>query len=79
MAYPKFTFILLKNCYDLYKSGLFTTMLFKNSSYDWETFVETEEGLIELKSRVEESDPAINYTDMVELFRTGNIYFYSLN
>ncbi|NOQ97394.1 MAG: hypothetical protein GQ561_04445 [Calditrichae bacterium] len=33
--------------------------------------METEEGLIELKSRVEESDPAINYADMVEMFRTG--------
>ena len=33
--------------------------------------METEEGLLELKSRVEESDPAICYTDMVEMFRTG--------
>ena len=55
----------------VYKNGLFATLVFKNSSYGWETFVETEEGLIELKSRVEESDPAINYTDMVEMFRTG--------
>ena len=55
----------------VYKSGLFTTLVFKNISYGWETFVETEEGLIELKSRVEESDPPINYADMVEMFRTG--------
>lgn len=55
----------------VYKNGLFATLVFKNSSGGWETFVETEEGLIELKSRVEESDPAINYTDMVEMFRTG--------
>jgi hypothetical protein len=55
----------------VYKSGLFATLVFKNLSYGWETFVETEQGLIELKSRVEESDPAINYTDMVEMFRTG--------
>ena len=33
--------------------------------------METEDGLIELKSRVEESDPAICYTDMVDMFRTG--------
>ncbi len=33
--------------------------------------METEDGLIELKSRVEESDPALCYTDMVEMFRTG--------
>lgn len=55
----------------VFRSGLFATLIFKNSSYGWETFVETEKGLIELKSRVEESDPAINYTDMVEMFRTG--------
>ncbi|MFH0759749.1 MAG: Gfo/Idh/MocA family oxidoreductase [Bacteroidota bacterium] len=55
----------------VYTSGLFATLVFKNLSYGWETFVETEEGLAELKSRVEESDPAINYSDMVEMFRTG--------
>jgi hypothetical protein len=55
----------------VYKNGLFATLVFKNSSGGWETFVETEEGLMELKSRVEESDPAINYVDMVEMFRTG--------
>lgn len=55
----------------VYKNGLFVTLIFKHLAYGWETFVETEEGLIELKSRVEESDPAICYTDMVEMFRTG--------
>jgi hypothetical protein len=50
---------------------LFASLVFKNVSYGWETFIETEDGLIELKSRVEESDPAINYSDMVEMFRTG--------
>jgi predicted dehydrogenase len=55
----------------VYKNGLFATLIFKNISRGWETFVETEDGLTELKSRVEESDPAICYTDMVEMFRTG--------
>ena len=55
----------------VFESGLYATLIFKNVSGDWETFVETEAGLIELKSRVEESDPAINYVDMVEMFRTG--------
>jgi predicted dehydrogenase len=55
----------------VYKNELFATLIFKNIAYDWETFVETKEGLIELKSRVEESDPAKNYVDMVEMFRTG--------
>lgn len=55
----------------VFKSGLYATLIFKKA-YGWETFVETEEdGLIELKSRVEEADPGINYVDMVEMFRTG--------
>ncbi len=55
----------------VYRNGLFVTLILKNITHGWETFVETEDGLIELKSRVEESDPAICYTDMVEMFRTG--------
>ena len=55
----------------VFHSGLFATLIFKSLAYGWETFVETEEGLIELQSRVEESDPAKNYADMVEMFRTG--------
>ncbi|MEN8227919.1 MAG: Gfo/Idh/MocA family oxidoreductase [Bacteroidota bacterium] len=55
----------------VYKNGLFATLVFKNLSYGWETFVETKEGLTQLNSRVEESDPSINYADMVEMFRTG--------
>ena len=55
----------------IFTSGLHATLIFKTASRGWETFVETEDGLIELKSRVEESDPAINYVDMIEMFRTG--------
>ncbi len=55
----------------VFRSGLFATLIFKNLAYGWETLVETKEGFTELKSRVEESDPAINYADMVEMFRTG--------
>jgi predicted dehydrogenase len=55
----------------VYKNGLFVTLILKNLAYGWETYVETEDGLIELKSRVEESDPALCYTDMVDMFRTG--------
>jgi predicted dehydrogenase len=55
----------------VYRNGLFVTLILKNFASDWETFVETEQGFIELRSRVEESDPAICYTDMVRMFRTG--------
>lgn len=54
-----------------FASGLFATLLFKNKAYGWETFVETKDGYIELKSSVKEADPAKNYVDMVEMFRTG--------
>lgn len=55
----------------IFKSGLYATLIFKNESYGWETFVETKDGLIELKSSVKEPDPGINYVDMVKMFRTG--------
>lgn len=54
-----------------FSSGLFATLIFKSKAYGWETFVESKNGFAELKSRVEESDPAKNYVDMVEMFRTG--------
>jgi predicted dehydrogenase len=54
-----------------FSSGLFATLIFKEKAYGWETFVETGDKLIELKSRVEETDPPKNYADMVEMFRTG--------
>jgi predicted dehydrogenase len=54
-----------------FSSGLFATLIFKEKAYGWETYVETGEKLVELKSRVEETDPPKNYADMVEMFRTG--------
>lgn len=54
-----------------YRNGILATLIFKSLHYGWETFVETEDGIVELKSRVEETDPARNYKDMVEMFRTG--------
>jgi predicted dehydrogenase len=55
----------------VFKGGLYATLIFKNVSYGWETFVETKKGLVELKSRIPESDPVKIYTDIVEMFRTG--------
>jgi predicted dehydrogenase len=54
-----------------FSSGLFATLFFKEKAYGWETFVETNDKLVELKSRVEETNPPKNYVDMVEMFRTG--------
>jgi predicted dehydrogenase len=54
-----------------YRNGMLTTLIFMSLHYGWKTFIETKDGIIELKSRVEESDPPRCYTDMVEMFRTG--------
>ena len=54
-----------------FNNGMLATLIFKSLHYGWETFVETKDGIIELKSRVEESDPSKYYLDMVEMFRTG--------
>ncbi len=54
-----------------YDDGKLATLIFKNMSRGWETFIETKEGLIKLESSVKERDPTRNYVDMVEMFRTG--------
>ncbi len=54
-----------------FSSGLFATLIFKEKAYGWETFVETNDKLVELISRLEETNPPKNYVDMVEMFRTG--------
>ena len=54
-----------------YDDGKLVTLMFSNMADGWDTFVETEEGVIKLASRVEKSDPGKNYVDMVEMFRTG--------
>jgi len=55
----------------VFQSGLYATLIFKRVSYGWETYAETKEGMVELKSSVEETDPPKHYVDMVEMFRTG--------
>lgn len=55
----------------IFQNGLYATLIFKQASYGWETFVDTEKGLKELKSRVKETDPPKQYVDMVDMFRTG--------
>jgi hypothetical protein len=54
-----------------FSNGRLATLIFKNLSGSWETLVETKDGLIKLKPRVEEIYPGKNYVDMVEMFRTG--------
>lgn len=55
----------------IYGNDRLATLVFKTLSGGWETFVESKDGFVELKSRVKEPNPGKNYSDMVEMFRTG--------
>ncbi len=55
----------------IFESGLQTNLVFSTLHYGWETFVETKKGIVELKSRVQETSPERCYRDLVEMFRTG--------
>jgi predicted dehydrogenase len=55
----------------VFKDGLFVTMVIKSLSHGWNSYIETKDGVVELKPRIKEPDPAKAYVDMVEMFRTG--------
>ncbi len=54
-----------------FESGIFGTLVFKSKAYGWETYLEANDKWLELKPRIGETDPPKNYTDMVEMFRSG--------
>jgi len=56
----------------IFKNGMSASLVFTTKKYGWQTFVETEEGIVELKSKLEEKKPGKSYVDMVEMFKTGN-------
>ena len=55
----------------IFGNGMLASLVFTTKKYGWQTFVETENGIEELKSRVEAKNPAKNYVDMVKMFQTG--------
>ncbi|GLR16380.1 Gfo/Idh/MocA family protein [Portibacter lacus] len=55
----------------IFANGMLASLVFTTKKYGWQTFVETENGIEELKSRVESENPARNYVDMVTMFQTG--------
>jgi len=55
----------------VFKNGMLASLVFTTKKYGWQTFVETEDGIVELTSTTEEKTPAKNYVDMVEMFKTG--------
>tara|TARA_R110000868_G_scaffold258628_4_gene516189 strand:+ start:8043 stop:9035 length:993 start_codon:yes stop_codon:yes gene_type:complete len=55
----------------VFENGRMATLVITTKKYGWQTFVETEEGVVELKSSVETKGPDKNYVDMVTMFSTG--------
>ena len=55
----------------IFANGMLASLVFTTKKYGWQTFVETENGMEELTSRVKEKDPARNYVDMVNMFQSG--------
>lgn len=54
-------------------SGLTATLIFTEKHHGWNTFIVIKDGVIELKPRKLKADPPRNYTDMVKMFRTGEM------
>jgi len=55
----------------VFENGMMATLIITSKKYGWQTFVETEQGVVELKSKAEKIDPDKNYVDMVTMFSTG--------
>ncbi len=55
----------------VFENGMMATLVFTTKKYGWQTYVETEDGIIELKSRLTGKEPGKNYVDMVQMFKTG--------
>jgi len=55
----------------VFKNGMMASLVFTTKNYEWQTYVETEKGIEELKSGNEAKIPGKNYVDMVNMFKTG--------
>lgn len=55
----------------VFDDGMLATLVFLTQSSGRLHYAETGDGLVELKSDVQEADPPKSYVDMVEMFRTG--------
>jgi predicted dehydrogenase len=55
----------------LFNNGMIATLVFLTQGRNRIIYAESDKGVIELTSDVQESDPPKAYADMVEMFRTG--------
>ena len=55
----------------VYQNGMLATLIASTKKYGWKTYVENNDGIVELKSDVKNKHPEKNYVDMVNMFKTG--------
>lgn len=55
----------------VYENGMLATLIATTKNYGWKTYVENNDGIIELKSQIKEETLEKNYVDMVNMFQTG--------
>jgi predicted dehydrogenase len=55
----------------VFGNGMLASLIFTTKQYGWKTFVETDDGIQELKSTTDNQGPPKNYVDMVHMFQTG--------
>ena len=55
----------------IFNNGMLASLVFTTKKYVWQTFVETEAGIIELTPRIAEKTPGKSYVDIVDMFKTG--------
>jgi len=58
----------------VFENGRMATLIITSKKYGWQTFVETDEGVVELKSKKEKVDPDRNYVEYGNYvqYRKGN-------
>ena len=54
----------------IYDNGMLVTMIFTTKKYGWHTYIETDDGIQEIKSRLNTRSPGKNDVDMVTMFKT---------
>ena len=55
----------------IFDDGMMVTIIFSKKNRGWQTFVEIENGLVEVKSKINKKIPGKNDIDMINMFRTG--------
>ena len=55
----------------IFDDGMIVTIIFSKKNRGWQTFVEIENGFVEVKSKINKKIPGKNDIDMINMFRTG--------